>query len=1126
MSKRRILTAREQYELLNPWRIAASTMAPPRNEALPADWEDTMAADLTTMKPKQPQLFSPEEGEVGSVQDVLSEWSQKRSDPQAPPGPREPIAPWANKLEQSLYKEFMEDWWPNSPISKERLPEDQNTGWKAKPHEPITHWLNVEDFLKERYPEAATGSYYGLEDADKILDIGQQRGWDVPQEVLERSGYTGAGNVLTQAMLNLHNKLQGRAWATESDKHRYYELMLKHIGPGARRLSKLLRTAYRIAGPADETLNSWTQTRDEDFGSNLPSVYGVKCPTCSGKGCHGCGFIGKVFSNDFQPKESPVKEKVKPWANKLEQQLYGEFMDWWPESEANKTRSPESVNTGWSRFPKEPITHWLNVEDFMQDRYPDAATGASLGLEEAKPLLKRTIENNPMTPEEMEQHGYVGHGNVVTQAFLNLHNKLQGRIYDNLHDQRRYYEFMLRHIGPSARRLSRLLRTAYYDDGPYWAMAWDGWEDDDDDDDEEEKPRKKTSATEELGDCYEAAARYMMDHALTPMFKDRNNNLRLVHGEVAMQGRHTGKTMGHAWIEDGDTVIDQSNGRDIRLPKNVYYNLGKINQLNNFHSYEPEEARKHLIDLQHYGPWHLTVNGEAPPGRVELADDDDEYEDDEYEDDHRFGTRFWTAMSPAEDAYDQKPNEYQRSQKEMPLRQNTSGKWYHVSPHKMEPDTILSPGGGASPYNSDNTTQRQKDWVWMDGPDAVKQWYYGTLLGQVQQGHENPWAHIYEVEPSEGPHPWNGSGQDGHVAPSARIVREVDTDKYNRLPDHLGSQRFWASESQPWVHASPYELPVGTKLVPGGGKGGKEQGMYVPGSGMEGHENHVWMAPAGWDMFQQYDPQIRPYVYEVEPEGEPEKVDDWGWRAPSATITKLRSGEGDTDGTMTNDAFLELNKDVIEWQKNNPPETEEQMIARMKQEWLDKFGTYPDGSKPVTAQRFWAMADTTKWHPMIKHDGPGFASKMGLYHISIPDKMNPTGRRIGDLSYTKYTKGENHYAKDDKDGRWRYMPRPHSEAYIDSLIVHPDFQGQGIAQALVERLAQDHPEHKINPGATTQSGNDFTERLRKIIPEANDRLVPNYDPVILDESDTEDYTQSELSRLVNARRFWRKADAQ
>jgi GNAT superfamily N-acetyltransferase len=156
----------------------------------------------------------------------------------------------------------------------------------------------------------------------------------------------------------------------------------------------------------------------------------------------------------------------------------------------------------------------------------------------------------------------------------------------------------------------------------------------------EKEPRAKDlvtaalrRASEATGDCYEAAARYLMDNAIGMGVKEPNNNLRVVHGEVAMQGPHTGKTMGHAWIEDGDNVIDQSNGRDFRMPKNVYYQLGKINELNNFHSYTPEEARGRLIDLQHYGPWDLSVNGEPPPGRVELDDEDeDDYEDD-YEDD-------------------------------------------------------------------------------------------------------------------------------------------------------------------------------------------------------------------------------------------------------------------------------------------------------------------------------------------------------------------------------------------------------------------------------------------------------------------------------------------------------------
>jgi ribosomal protein S18 acetylase RimI-like enzyme len=370
----------------------------------------------------------------------------------------------------------------------------------------------------------------------------------------------------------------------------------------------------------------------------------------------------------------------------------------------------------------------------------------------------------------------------------------------------------------------------------------------------------------------------------------------------------------------------------------------------------------------------------------------------------------------------------------------------------------------------------------MDSPEAVKQWYYGTLLGQIQQGHENPWAHIYEVEPSEGPHPWNGSGQDGHVAPSARIVREIATDKYNRLPDHLGGKNGDLPDLKyKWYGVHPF---LGDNWLEAEHKGKTIARMYwaTKDHPQPGQINLVQVHPEyrrrgiATDMVNTVRDEIDPGIKfspDVSPDGK-------AW--------SKANGYKPSDG----------------WNNLKPRDD--------KSEWR-------------TAQRFWAMADTTKWHPMIKHDGQDnriTTSRGGMYHISIPDKMNPTGRRIGDLSYTKYTKGENHYDIDDKDGRWKYMPRPHSEAYIDSLIVHPDFQGQGIAQALVERLAQDHPEHRINPGATTQSGNDFTERLRKIIPEANDRLVPNYDPVILDESDTEDYTQSELDRLVNAR-FWRKA---
>jgi hypothetical protein len=106
-------------------------------------------------------------------------------------------------------------------------------------------------------------------------------------------------------------------------------------------------------------------------------------------------------------------------------------------------------------------------------------------------------------------------------------------------------------------------------------------------------PKKNTG-----GDCYEAAARYIIDHAL--MGKEKG--LVLVHGIVTGQGPIRGIQYGHAWVENGDEVIDKSRGRDIHLPKAVYYALGNISETIR---YTPEETRRKLLDTGNYGPWDL-----------------------------------------------------------------------------------------------------------------------------------------------------------------------------------------------------------------------------------------------------------------------------------------------------------------------------------------------------------------------------------------------------------------------------------------------------------------------------------------------------------------------------------------
>jgi hypothetical protein len=107
------------------------------------------------------------------------------------------------------------------------------------------------------------------------------------------------------------------------------------------------------------------------------------------------------------------------------------------------------------------------------------------------------------------------------------------------------------------------------------------------------------------GDCYEANGRYFMEHSIFP---GKDKRLRLVHGEVRGQGPLDGVQYGHAWVEDGNTVIDVSNGRDIKMPKALYYAIGGIDQIGNMKRYTAEEFRKKVMKTENWGPWELKTS--------------------------------------------------------------------------------------------------------------------------------------------------------------------------------------------------------------------------------------------------------------------------------------------------------------------------------------------------------------------------------------------------------------------------------------------------------------------------------------------------------------------------------------
>ena len=97
------------------------------------------------------------------------------------------------------------------------------------------------------------------------------------------------------------------------------------------------------------------------------------------------------------------------------------------------------------------------------------------------------------------------------------------------------------------------------------------------------------------GDCYEAAGRYVMDHSLSG-----DRGLVLVHGLAIGQGTISGVQFGHAWVEDGEDVLDVANGKELRVPKPLYYAIGGVSGT---YKYTWEEMRKKMLEHRHWGPW-------------------------------------------------------------------------------------------------------------------------------------------------------------------------------------------------------------------------------------------------------------------------------------------------------------------------------------------------------------------------------------------------------------------------------------------------------------------------------------------------------------------------------------------
>jgi hypothetical protein len=121
------------------------------------------------------------------------------------------------------------------------------------------------------------------------------------------------------------------------------------------------------------------------------------------------------------------------------------------------------------------------------------------------------------------------------------------------------------------------------------------------------------------GDCYVKAGGF----CLLPNSYDFIGEPYLVHAEVRGQGKIEGLRYGHAWVEDDENVYDFSNGREIIMPKQIYYYFGdvKTENPNKYRRYTFPEARDKMLKTSNYGSWDIETeyaNGGliAPNGKA------------------------------------------------------------------------------------------------------------------------------------------------------------------------------------------------------------------------------------------------------------------------------------------------------------------------------------------------------------------------------------------------------------------------------------------------------------------------------------------------------------------------------
>ena len=406
---------------------------------------------------------------------------------------------------------------------------------------------------------------------------------------------------------------------------------------------------------------------------------------------------------------------------------------------------------------------------------------------------------------------------------------------------------------------------------------------------------------------------------------------------------------------------------------------------------------------------------------------------------------------PSQDAYDDAIMDSKRKTDDIPEQ----GEFYHGSNHEHQPGDILESVNARGDqdrmdyYRKSIGAPNHADWVWMYNHPAPATKYH---------------KHVYQLEPlDEGPWIWNNIKRDDGqfrptgndedfprlVSPRARVVRKLTPDEHAAASKHLDDfyEKYWADQKARTARlAMPAPLPGGMQFRPFergdetsqqiswkypniGWKPGPGVAAYLPGD--RSPVGHIeWLSDNDADEAEQY--------------GEP----------------PVNPGEVSYINVDDNHRRHSIGTELFDQARAHEPRVHHsQDRTELGQKWID----HEQSRQTVNARLAMAWQD---WAPQIQHwqskDEKYPGGSYYIQHRDLPDHPL-TGVPESHLDYD-YTKP--------------------GEVNVSMLYTHEDHRNDGVAEALMRKLHEDHPGYKINPGQMTSKGQAFHDRMLDKEPDA------------------------------------------